>query len=610
MKPFSVCRSPSVLFFRAFSQSFVWIPSCLLVLSCFMPVSLPPLLGQSQEGGEGLSEFAEEEIADGFSEEEETLIPSLGGIASIPPEQGEKLQSFANGEIGIKELIEVFPRQNLNGRELLGVRSEIVYALFLIKDRSIALAEFDLEVAKSNIASGFGQFVPKLNLKSSYQNTASFSSIRPESKDDFLSYGLQKNILLSAEASRTTSSGNKYGVTLEQKYVNPETLRLNENYNVSSKTLGERYHSSSLSLTAKFPLMKGKGKVNLNAFENSKLGLKTTAIRKILVSQGVLNTVAGVFWDLALGLENLRLRIETLENAKILMDEAKLKADLGDISRLEAKQAENLFLLEQQSLESAQLNLINFEQEVKDAVDLKDSPLGLFPVFDEQLPPLVFSAEERARFVERATANSLEHRLLQQNLAVLQLTRQRLKNEDLASLDVDLTLKLQGHGQDLIEAQRGYAQQELYNYSAGISFSMPLDGVESRSKLQSNQTEIAKKQQEMSDLIGRVTLDVEQRLRNLRLLNVNFENARLTEGIRKELFEQEQSKFRVGLSTLLNVDQARLNLFTAATERIRIFTTLRKQFEELVFLTGDHPLLKVRELFGEIDSNLSEIPSP
>ncbi|MBI2422564.1 MAG: TolC family protein [Candidatus Hydrogenedentes bacterium] len=484
-------------------------------------------------------------------------------------------------------------------REQLRLSLEECIQLALVQNPDIKITSLEPVKAEEDIFSAKGEFDPVFGAEATYthasqsanQQAVAFGGITAIKQwvtrtqgtlSGKLHYGSQYNVIWSSNKEESTYSG------FIEEFDSVVTLQLTQ------------------------PLLRGFGKkynrVRITAAENAK------ALTAEQLRLTVLNTVANVvkaYWDLAGAVENVRVREESLANARRLLNVNETRRRIGTAADIEVLQAKAGVATRQSDLVSARSSVSDAGDFLKTLLDLKDgdffSNADIFPVDRPNLtdsfhikPDTIGVRLQEA--IDRALEMRPEIRISEIEIANAELEEFRTRRDLLPVFDINGSYTQGGRDHKLAKTLEGVSDRQDSAFSYGFQASIPLRnrsarGAYTKAKLDVRQAELREQQREM-ELIANVHQTVRNVLTNQILVESNRQSVRLQEAN----VVAEEKRLRLGVTTSFQVLQIQEDLTIAQTQELQAGIAYEKALVDLQLAEGtllDNLGLQLTEPEGE-----------
>lgn len=454
----------------------------------------------------------------------------------------------------------------------------------------ISIQQLDTRVAEQRMVSSKGIFDPTIQLDVNHRATASPSTWQIEgaliSKTDY-STG-------QASVSQLLPTGGSVSFSLDSAKNDSNSIwyTVNPSYN------------STLSLGLSHSLLKGFGsditRYQITLYRNS-YGAAAEQLR-----QQIMNTVLDVekaYWDLHYAYANLDVKKKTLKLARDLLEDTQKRIDLGTQAPIE--------------IYSAQVGVATREEEIITARNLVESAqdnikklLNVQSVEEWEAPviPAEKIAVEKTEFdlnesFQAAMELRPDVRIMVLDRATKNLDYIVAKNNLLPTLDMNFNYWYDGSNLvvevdpvtgepaavagELSDALDQVTNRDYKNWSAALTFRMPLGNREARGDREVARLNVEKSERKMEQLKQTVFLGVREALRNLETAKKSLDAARASRILAEKSLDAERKKYENGMSTPFQVLEVEADLSEAETREVRALIHYRKTLAEYHWAVGD-----------------------
>lgn len=435
-------------------------------------------------------------------------------------------------------------------------------------------AEGALQVQKSafdyRLFSGFSTGRSELNLYDQDFRSQFVSNGLLDTRNTSANLGLQKAFRSSLRMDLTVS----YSLLNDNSPLN----RYNQ---LNGENIGDHTMTSTFSLTQ--PLMRGRGRTIATALERaSKLTLESTNDNAVFANSFELLQTGSSYWQYVTASQRLKIFQENEARVRQVLEvtEELVKADkrpAGDIFQVKADLAnqERQTKAAEQNLYNAKLNLgraIGFSEE--DSKILGD-PTDDFPTIAESG---YLSATNEAAFIELARKNRKDIEAAKKAQESLELQLRLAENNKQAQVDLTGFVNYGGNtiGNGFGTAFSTFSQADGRNFGYGLSlnFSFPINNNQAQGAYIQNQTALKDQEIANNDLQRNIDLNVSIALNNLNNSIQVLAKAKQSLDFYQEVYNNEQVKFKNGLTILLNLIQFQERLTFAQLE----YLSAKQQF--------------------------------
>lgn len=469
---------------------------------------------------------------------------------------------------------------------------------------TISRAEGGFLVQKSTfdyrLTSGVSWNRDELNLFAADPRTNFFADPNSslESRGAGVSVGLQKTLRSSLTAALTVD----YGFFTDNFPIN----RFNQNVGAF---VDDHTVSTTFSLTQ--PLLRGRGRTIATALEEaSKLNIESADNNADFANSFELFQMSSAYWQYVSSYKSLEIFKENEARVRRVLEitEDLVKADkrpAGDLAQVKADLAnqERQTKVAEQILYTAKLNLgrvIGLSEETSKQLG---NPLDEFPSIAESG---YAEGLNEAKFLQLALSNRADIEAAKKTLQALELQLKFTENNKRPQLDLTGFVNYGGMnmGSGVDRALAAFSRNEGRNFGYGLrlSFSFPLNNNLAKGNFVQN--EIAFQDQEITttNLQRNIDLNVSIALNNLENSVKVLEKAKEALDFNRQVFSNEQEKFKNGLTILLNLIQFQERLTFAELEYLRAHQGFANAIVNLRFETGT--LLANKNQSNSIDKAL------
>ena len=390
------------------------------------------------------------------------------------------------------------------------------------------------------------------------------------SRSTSASLGLQKAFRSSLRMDLSVS----YALSNDNSILN----RFNR---TTGEFIGDHTMSSAFSLTQ--PLMRGRGRIIATALEEaSKLSLESSNDNAVFANSFELLQTGSTYWQYVAAFKRLKIFQENEARVRRVLEvtEELVKADkrpAGDLSQVKADLAnqERQTKAAEQALFSARLNLGRAVGLSEDDSKLLGDPIDEFPTIAESG---YLSSINESAFVELARKNRKDIEAAKKVQESLELRLRLAENDKKAQVDLTGFVNYGGNtiGNGFGTAFSTFSQADGRNFGYGVSlnFSFPVNNNRAQGAYVQNQTALKDQEIANSNLQRNIDLNVSIALNNLSNSIQVLEKAKESLDFYQEVYNNEQIKFKNGLTILLNLIQFQERLTFAELE----YLSAKQQF--------------------------------
>ena len=501
-----------------------------------------------------------------------TILVSLALSLLLPPPDG-------NGEEGGKPAkpgVRTIP---------LSVREAV--SLSLNHNLDIEVARYQPWIEDQNVLVAAGAFdhVIYADANRGRSQTPGFSSLSGalQLEDD--------TKILGAGIRKVLPFGASYDLFYRSDYLKSNNSFLLEN----------PVYTQSAGLGLTLPLLRGWGDTTntatlLVARNNREISVDSF---ERTVSDSVFQVITA-YWDFVFALETRRVKEQSLEVSRRLLEDNRRKFERGLASRLDVTQADAGLAAQQEGLLTAEAAVFNTMDRLKRLVDPAllrqevllqplDEPRGADTALDEG------AAVERG--LELARDARPEFREFKQRKSSADVELARARNDRLPRLDILASGSVTGKEDELYDSVKEAGKLDFYDVEAGLVFEWALEGSASRGAAQRAELEKRRLALQERNLENQVLVEIREAVRAIKTNEKRAEATRRARELAREQLDGELTRNAQGLSTTFRVLDVQEDLVLARTNEIKAlidYHLSRSKYQQVsgVLLTEQGILVK------------------
>jgi len=432
-------------------------------------------------------------------------------------------------------------------------------------------------VTSSGIITQLGPAIPNLDPQLSFVSQFSHST-SPQS-NTFLT-GTTSLIVNSRFYQAQLSKYNDFG-TYFQFTVTDSHLK----YNSPFYTLNP-YSSGDADFQITQNLLNGFGRPVLG--RNIRVSKNNEKVSNLQFKQQVITTVSAVlnlYWDLVSFNADLKARRDELATAKALFEDNQKQVKIGTLAPIEVTRAEAQVYSSEQDLLISQTNLLQQETVLKNAISRNGvaSPeladVHIVPLDTIQVPPQD-DIPPIDQLVQEALSKRIEIAQDKINIDSNEINLKAIRNGLRPSLQLFAEVTNNGLAGSANYLTPGalapsfltggtgtvfdqIARRDFPNYSAGVSFNIPLRNRAAQSDYVTSALEQRQAELSLQKAVNQVRVDVQNALIGLRQARVRFDSAVKARILQQQTLDADRKKYTLGASTVFQVVQDQQNLASA-----------------------------------------------
>jgi outer membrane protein TolC len=309
--------------------------------------------------------------------------------------------------------------------------------------------------------------------------------------------------------------------------------------------------NNSVDLSARQPLLRGFGPtVTRQAIRSADLSAQASEQD---YRNTVINTVQqsmNTYWDLYFADRQALVRLRSLEQARLVLRNNRIRRDVGDMTRAEVLQAESVVA----QREGDYFSSLRSIQDTEDALWILIDRTGEAQRWDYGIEPTEIPGLEQMplseeQLIQLAMQNRPDLQSAQLNRDRTELSRRVAANGLLPQLDLFGSYGFSGLG-----GEPGHAHEQTVNgsfeqWTVGLELSYPLQNRAARHRMRAAELSLEQAEVGLESLRLNILLDVRNTLRRLQNA-IDLAAARDAEvTARAAELQDEQRRYEVGLST-------------------------------------------------------------
>ncbi len=341
-------------------------------------------------------------------------------------------------------------------------------------------------------------------------------------------------------------------------------------------------YGSDFGVSVSQPLLRGFGTAyNRSSIDRARIGIARANYDFKGAVLDVIRRVEAAYYNLAFSREQLGVRRFSLEIAQKLLDENQAKKNTGVATDLDVLQAEV-------GLANARRSLLLAEQAVRDREDILLSLINPFQ-FNTQLGPISLADDpvltvSFEHSYKQARDNDPDFASMVASIRQLEIDERVARRNKLPSLSAT-----GGVGYDAVGRSYGRAAGEAwdrdrYDYTLGLSFSMPWGLRAERARHRQAMSAVSQMQARLEQLDQAIVVDVRSAVRAVQTNQESVKISGLATQLSQRQYELEKARYDAGLSTFRRVQESQEQLDAARVSELQAKVNLRNALAELARL--------------------------
>jgi outer membrane protein len=335
-------------------------------------------------------------------------------------------------------------------------------------------------------------------------------------------------------------------------------------------SLGESY-TSSLSLTFRQPLLKNRGK-NIN-LTNLRIEYNNQKISELNLKNQILSTlenIQNIYWNIVYYNELFTVKKQTLNLAKELYENNKVKVELGLLPQIELTRAAASVASQQEGIIISENNIYNAQDILLNYLNAFDNPLfknKIMKPIDEPEPILLIpDFYESMNF---CFENNPDYLKMKKNIENNNIRLEYYNNQKLPSLDFVSSVTANGIDADLGSSYSDLSNFDNRNWQVSLNLSFPLGNRSSKTDYKSAELNKITLLAELKKLENTLTLQIQQAIRNIEVSIKRIDAAKTSVKLAEENLKSEMERYELQQTTTFNVLQEQEKLDNEKTRLLK-----------------------------------------
>jgi outer membrane protein TolC len=485
-----------------------------------------------------------------------------------------------------EQLLKLVNLKTVDGREMAEVSLQLVLQLAL--DRSILLQVSKLgnAAAQRSVLAAQERNTPSVSTSFGYAKTPSISAATSCSPSE-LCGSSTNSMSFSSAYSLKTDSGLTYGLTYAEKSSKSTTLSLLEmGGDVTTGTTGDTLSSASLTSSVSIPFFQDSGTdFNEIPVRLAEIGVTTGQLNSQQTELSLLKQVASIYWDLVGILETVEVKKKAVDLSEKLLRDNQARLEAGLLSSTEVRVTETQLMRNRQSLLSSRLDALRIEDQVRAALNLKNLPVGLYPVDRPATEAAV--TENTADLLDKIYANDSQIGLKKASLEQNRYQLEQELNKQKTNLDLSLSYVLNGYNSSTFGGIADFSKSDLHGMNVTLTWKVPLGDQVTIENIQRKRLEQQQLNLQIEDRKSQLEVSFQSLLRSLSLIKKEKQTAAAVSKLSKDQLRNEIERFKLGKSTSYRISQYQQDVVEAEQQEILIRIRQEKIRVELLTLTGE-----------------------
>ncbi len=487
------------------------------------------------------------------------------------------------------EMVQLFKQLNLrtiDGRDMADV--SLSFVLNTVIDYSITLkaSKLGITLAKHALISTQESNNPSITSSFGYSSTPSLSAASSCSPNELCGSSSDTTSFSSAYSLKS-DEGITYGLTYSEQNTKSTTLSLSEmGGDVTSGSTGDPLSKTSLTGSVSIPFFQDWGiEYNEIPVRLAEIGIKRSSLNSKQTELSLLKQIASIYWDLVGILETVEVKKKAVKLSEKLLRDNKARFKAGLLNATEVKVIENQLMRDRHSLLSASLDALRIEDQVRAALNIKNLPVGLYPV--DRPVDLIEISEIDSDLRKKMYKNDSQIGLMQSSLEQNRYQLEQELNKQKTNLDLNVSYILNGYSKNFFGGTSDFSKSKLHGISATMTWNVPLGNQSVVENIKSKRLEQQQLIMQIEDRKSQLDLNLQSQLRSLSLIEKEKQNAAAVSKLSKDQLKNEIKRFKFGKSTSYQISKFQQDVVEAEQQEILIRIRQEKIRLELLILTGE-----------------------
>lgn len=524
-------------------------------------------------------------------------VPPIQGQAPNPPQDPS---TTPNNQLTAASPLITFvdvpaTRVGVDQSNVLSLTMHDAIKMAVAKNLSIEISKFDVRSSEYDLISAKGGYDPLLAADIGFTSaTFPVTSLFQGGGTD--ASVTQKELAFNASFQRLLESGGNFKATFNNT---------RETTDSTASTLNPIYRPT-LTFDISQPLMRNF-KID-STRRQIKLAKKQLDLTDVQFRQQVIDTITSVqraYWDLVYALRNEQIQRESVELARVQLENNLRQVEAGTLAPIELRSTESNLELRKEFVITALQAITTAENTLKNLMfnDPGD------PMWSARITPvdpagLVPIGADLDSSMKAAVLNRPELTQLKLRTELKQIDREFFKNQLKPQVDAFFQYSLRGTaGSPAFSTDNpvfvpdqfigGYGRSigtlfsaDFPTYSVGVRFSFPIGNNVAEANFGRTEAELRQLDAEQRRMVQSIQVEVRNALQSVDAARQRFEAAKASRVAAEAQLRGEEERFRAGLSTNFFVLDRQNQLSEARGREAQALTDYNKAIVELQRVTG------------------------
>ena len=484
------------------------------------------------------------------------------------------------------QLLKLVNLKTVDGREMAEVSLKLVLQLALERSLLLQASKLGNAAAQLSVIAAQERNKPSVTTSFGYAKILSLTASSSCSPSQ-LCGSSTNSMTFSSAYTQKTDSGLTYGLTYSEQTKKSTSLSLMEmGGEVTTGTTGDSLSSLSLTSSVSIPFFQDTGtEYNNIPVRLAEINVTRGQLNSQQAELSLLKQVASIYWDLVGILETVEVKKKAVNLSEKLLRDNQARLEAGLLSSTEVRVTETQLMRNRQSLLSSRLDALRIEDQVRAALNLKNLPVGLYPVDRPATNAAV--TENVSALLEKIYANDTQIGLKQASLEQNRYQLEQELNKQKTNLDLNLYYVLNGYSKNSFGGIADFSKSDLHGMNVTLTWKVPLGDQATIENIQRKRLEQQQITLQIKDRKSQLDVSVQSLLRSLSLIEKEKMTAAAVSKLSKDQLRNEIKRFKLGKSTSYRISQNQQDVVESEQQEILIRIRQEKIRVELLALTGE-----------------------
>ena len=484
------------------------------------------------------------------------------------------------------QLLKLVNLKTVDGREMAEVSLKLVLQLALERSLLLQASKLGNAAAQLSVIAAQERNKPSVTTSFGYAKILSLTASSSCSPSQ-LCGSSTNSMTFSSAYTQKTDSGLTYGLTYSEQTKKSTSLSLMEmGGEVTTGTTGDSLSSLSLTSSVSIPFFQDSGtEYNNIPVRLAEINVTRGQLNSQQTELSLLKQVASIYWDLVGILETVEVKKKAVNLSEKLLRDNQARLEAGLLSSTEVRVTETQLMRNRQSLLSSRLDALRIEDQVRAALNLKNLPVGLYPVDRPATNAAV--TENVSALLEKIYANDTQIGLKQASLEQNRYQLEQELNKQKTNLDLNLYYVLNGYSKNSFGGIADFSKSDLHGMNVTLTWKVPLGDQATIENIQRKRLEQQQITLQIKDRKSQLDVSVQSLLRSLSLIEKEKKTAAAVSKLSKDQLRNEIKRFKLGKSTSYRISQNQQDVVESEQQEILIRIRQEKIRVELLALTGE-----------------------